>query len=74
MNKERPLVTVFVAGNPLEAEIVKGRLESEGIPALLSYESAGIVYGITVDGLGQVKVQVPSSYAEQAKLILNVQD
>lgn len=74
MKKETPLITVFIAGNSLEAEIVKGRLESEGIPALLSYESAGIVYGITVDGLGQVKVQVPFSYAEQAKHILNVQD
>lgn len=66
-------VTVYIAGNQIEAEIVKGRLENEGIPVLLSYESAGVVYGITVDGLGQVKVQVPSSFEQQAKHILDIQ-
>lgn len=73
MSEKLPPVTVYVAGNQIEAEIVKDRLESEGIPVLLSYESAGVVYGITVDGLGQVKVQVPSSLAEQAKHILDIQ-
>jgi len=65
------LVTVRTA-NYLEAQIIKGRLESEGIPALLSYESAGLVYGITVDGLGEVKIMVPRDLAEEAKAILGV--
>jgi hypothetical protein len=43
----------------MEAQIIKGRLESEGIPVLLSYESAGLVYGLTIDGLGEVKIMVP---------------
>ena len=64
------LVTVYTAAGQPEAQIVKGRLENEGIPALLRYESAGIVWGITVDGLGQVEVQVPLSRAEEAKQIL----
>jgi hypothetical protein len=54
----------------MEAQVIKGRLESEGIPVLLSYESAGLVYGITVDGLGEVKVMVPKRLAEEAKEIL----
>ena len=54
----------------IEAHIIKGRLESEGIPVLLSYESAGLVYGITVDGLGEVKIMVPRHLAEEAKQIL----
>jgi len=54
----------------MEAQIIKGRLESEGIPALLNYESAGLVYGITVDGLGEVKIMVPKDLAEEAKEIL----
>jgi hypothetical protein len=70
MKNEDPLTTVYIAGNQAEAQIVKGRLENEGIPVLLQYESAGIVYGITVDGLGQVKIQVPSSLAQNAKDIL----
>jgi hypothetical protein len=69
MSTKEPLVTVRTA-KYLEAQIIKGRLESEGIPVLLSYESAGLVYGITVDGLGQVKIMVPEHLAEEAREIL----
>ncbi|MBM3118597.1 MAG: DUF2007 domain-containing protein [Chloroflexi bacterium] len=65
-------MTVYVAYGQPEAEIIKGRLESEGIPAILRYESAGLVYGLTINGLGQVEVQVPSSLAQQAKEILGI--
>jgi hypothetical protein len=67
------LVTVRTA-NYMEAHIIKGRLETEGIPVLLRYESAGLVYGITVDGLGQVKVMVPQHLAEEAKEILRISE
>lgn len=52
------------------AQIYKAKLEAVGIPVLLQYESAGPIYGITVDGLGQVRVLVPSEYAEDAKVLL----
>jgi hypothetical protein len=71
MSAREPLVTVHTA-NYLEAQIIKGRLESEGIPVLLSYESAGLVYGIIVDGLGEVKIMVPKRLAEEAKEILGL--
>ncbi len=64
------LVTVYTAIGQPEAEIIRGRLEVEGIPAILRYESVGNVYGITVDGLGQVEIQVPVDYAHEAKQIL----
>ena len=67
---EKDLITVYTANGQLEAQIIKGHLESEGIPALLRYESAGIVYGLTIDGLGQVEIQVPSSLAKNARKIL----
>ena len=70
MPEETGLTTVYIANGQPEAEIVKGRLENEGIPAVLRYESAGIVYGLTIDGLGQVEVQVPSSLAQLARGIL----
>ena len=72
MPEEIRLTTVYVAVGQPEAEIIKGRLESEGIPAVLRYESAGIIYGLTIDGLGQVEVQVPTSLAEEARQILGV--
>jgi hypothetical protein len=64
------LVTIYRAMGQLEAEIVKGRLEVEGISAILIYESIGSVYGLTVNGLGQVKVQVPDKYADRAREII----
>lgn len=70
MSEKTELITVYVANGQLEAEIVKGRLESEGVPAILRYEAAGLIYGITIDGLGQVTVQVPYSLAQRAKEIL----
>ena len=72
MSASKQLVTVRTT-NYLEAQIVKGRLESEGIPVLLSYESAGLVYGITVDGLGAVKIMVPGNLADEAKEILGLE-
>jgi len=71
MSASEQLVTVYTA-KYMEAQIIKGRLESEGIPVLLSYESAGLIYGLTVDGLGEVKIMVPKPLAEEAKEILRL--
>jgi hypothetical protein len=68
------LITVYIASGQPEAEIIKGHLENEGIPALLRYESAGLVYGLTIDGLGQVEVQVPSYLAQHAREILATEE
>lgn len=71
MTEANPLITVYVAQGQFEAEIVRGRLEMEGIPSILSYESAGVVYGIIADGLGKVEVRVPEPMAKMAKLVLS---
>ena len=55
----------------LEAQVIKTKLESAGIPALLDYESAGVVLGITVDGLGEVRVMVPDALAQEAEELLS---
>ncbi len=70
MSQEHRMVTVYVARGQPEAEIIKGRLESEGIPALLRYESVGLVYGLTVNGLGRVEVKVPAEFASVAAELL----
>lgn len=69
-SEQSRLTTVYVAGGLPEAQIIKGRLESEGIPVMLRYESVGPVYGLTIDGLGQVEIRVPSALAAEAKDIL----
>ena len=72
MEQEVRLITVYIASSQPEAYIVKGRLENEGIPAMLRYESLGLVYGITVDGLGQIEVQVSEDMAGRATEILDL--
>ena len=70
MKSDDKIITVYRALGQPEAEIVRGRLKTEGIPSFLKYESIGTVYGLTVDGLGQVEVQVPASYAAEAKRVI----
>ncbi|MGB9797439.1 MAG: putative signal transducing protein [bacterium] len=70
MKKEDDFLTIWITDYP-KALILKGKLESEGIPVLLRYESLGwTVGGITVDGLGEVEIRVPESYAQKARRIL----
>lgn len=62
---------VFVANGMAEANIIVGRLETEGIPTRLEYEAVGALYGLTLDGLGQVRVTVPSEDAPRALDVLS---
>ena len=52
------------------AQIYKSKLEALGIPVLLKHEAAALVFGITVDGLGQVRIMVPETYAAEAEALL----
>lgn len=64
------LVAVYETQGILTAEVIKGKLEAAGIPALLKYESAGIVLGVTVDGLGKVRVLVPAAMEADARAVI----
>ncbi|MCB0154861.1 MAG: DUF2007 domain-containing protein [Anaerolineae bacterium] len=63
-------VVVAVNLNPAEAAIIKGRLESEAIPALVQQEAVGIMLGLTVGPMGSARVLVPEPLAERARGIL----
>jgi hypothetical protein len=64
------LVTVYQSQGMLGAQVVKGKLESAGMPVFLKYEAIGQVFGLTVDGLGRVEVQVPDDLSEEATALL----
>lgn len=74
MPQKNKYTTIYIASGQPEAQIIKGRLELEGIPAILRYESLGLVYGLTVDGLGQVEIQVPSNLVQNAKDIVDTDE
>ncbi len=76
MSKEKNkvgLATVYVAQGMLRAMVIRGALESAGIPVMLSYESVGPALGITVNGIGKVEVKVPIEWEEEAQDLLNAQ-
>ncbi|MGD0276936.1 MAG: DUF2007 domain-containing protein [Syntrophales bacterium] len=64
-------VVVHNACGMVNASIVTGRLEVEGIPFRLKYDVAGTIYAITLNGLGEVKIEVPAGDADRARAILS---
>jgi hypothetical protein len=70
MENEKWQVIEEIDGD-LQAEILRGLLEAQGIQVLLSQEGiAHFAYSLTVGPLSTVQVLVPSSQAEAALAIL----
>ncbi len=65
-----PLVVVCTVEGRLEAERIRSWLEAEGIPAMVSQEGAGQVYGLTLGLLGEADVLVPAARAAEAQALL----
>lgn len=68
--KQLKLVEVYRAMGEAEALIIKGLLETSGIPCILKSHAAPSVHVFTVDGMGEVKVMVSESKAEEAKRLI----
>jgi hypothetical protein len=65
------IVDVYIASGEAEANIIKGKLESNGIPCILRSDAAASVHTFTVDGMGQIAVSVLESVAEEARKLIN---
>ena len=70
MSEEPELVCVRTCQGWDLAQIFKSKLEAAEIPVLLEYDSAGRIFGLTVDGLGAVRIMVPKEYASTAESLL----
>ncbi len=69
-NKEVKLVEVYKVAGEAAAQIIKGKLECNGIPAVLYSLAAPSVHAFTLDGLGEYRVMVPESMAEDARKLI----
>lgn len=58
--------------NPVEAEIVLGKLRSYGIEAFAKHDALSVVYGLTIDGCGQQDIMVRAEDLEEARTALEV--
>jgi len=70
LSKDEKLVEVYKSASEMEAQVIKGLLESYGIPCLLKSNAAPSVHVFTVDGMGEAKVMVWSSMAERARELI----
>ena len=67
---EEKLKKLIAVDGMMEAEIIKSKLKSFDIPCVLKFESAGRLMGITMNGLGEVKIMVsPKDYDKAVETI-----
>ena len=74
MSKDRKLVEVYKSASEMEAQVIRGLLESYGIPCLLKSNAAPSVHVFTVDGMGEVRVMVQDSMLARARELIKGQD
>ena len=65
---------IHTAQGESEALVIRSMLEDSGIPVKTAKESAGRIFAIQMDGLGEVRIFVPEDRAEEAKTLLNPVD
>jgi hypothetical protein len=64
------LVEVYTASGDIEALVIKGLLESEGIMCSLSSDVPHSIVPVEVDGLGAVRISVSDEDAERAAQLI----
>jgi hypothetical protein len=70
LSKNQKLVEVYKAPNEMEAQVIKGLLESYGIPCFLKSHAAPSVHMFTIDGMGEVKIMVLEKMADSARELI----
>jgi L-cysteine desulfidase len=65
---------VYLTTSPIEAESIRILLESFGINAQISQESAGTALGLTIGPLGETLILVKEADEQAAKEILKSMD
>ena len=65
------LISVYLANGEAEAYIIKGILEENGIPSVLSYD---VSVGLIASGLGVVRVMVDEAKAAEARELVREQN
>jgi len=64
------LVVIFRTQSDIEASIVRGLLETHGVPSLVSSDVPHSVFPLTVSHLGEVRISVRPDDVEEARRII----
>lgn len=70
MGNSEELVEVYRANGEMEAQVIRSLLEYHGIPCLLKGEAARNIYGLTVDGIAEVRIMVWERMADEARSLI----
>jgi len=68
------LVTVFKAFNPLDAQLIRSRLEAAGLQATVTHELAALSLDGYAQAAGGILVQVPEDFASEARALIEAAD
>jgi hypothetical protein len=67
---EQSWVVVETVTGSLQAELLRGLLEAQGIEVILSQEGAGRALGLEVGLMGEVNILVPVKGVQQAREVI----
>ena len=70
MKSSQKMVEIYDARNEMEAQVIKGLLESFDIPCFMKSNAAPSVHTFTMDGMGEVRIMVLESLAEKARELI----
>jgi len=70
LSSSEKLVEVYRASGEMEAQVIRSLLEYHGIPCLLKGEAARNIYGLTVDGIAEVRIMVWERMADRARALI----
>ena len=69
-NKQDRLVKVYTAHGEMEAQVIRGLLESCGIRSLMQGNAAMSIQPFVMDGMGEIKIMVTEEQADEARKII----
>jgi ribonuclease-3 len=65
------LVVIFRTHSDVEASIVRGLLEANGVPSVVASDVPHNIFPLTVNGLGEVRISVRVPDADEARRIID---
>jgi hypothetical protein len=71
LSPNKKLVEVYIAKGEAEANIIRGLLDSFGIPSIIKTHASPSVHVFAVDDLGKVAILVSEEDAEEAQNLIN---
>jgi hypothetical protein len=70
LGNSEELVEVYRANGEMEAQVIRSLLEYHGIPCLLKGDAARNIYGLTVDGIAEVRIMVWERMADESTSLI----